>query len=78
MALAGGVLYSAAPTTVWVVVLAFVFLECAFIVGLFLPGDSLLFNPRGPHFSRRFRPNSIISAPLTLLICWRVRQLGDK
>lgn len=33
---------SAGPTTVWIVVLAFVFLECAFIVGLFLPGDSLL------------------------------------
>ncbi|NMI00796.1 DedA family protein [Pseudonocardia acidicola] len=27
---------------VWIVVLAFVFLECAFIIGLFLPGDSLL------------------------------------
>jgi membrane-associated protein len=41
--LAGGLFSSAAPTTVWVVVLAFVFLECAFIVGLFLPGDSMLF-----------------------------------
>ncbi|RZS37888.1 membrane-associated protein [Herbihabitans rhizosphaerae] len=28
---------------VWVIVLSFVFAECAFIVGLFLPGDSLLF-----------------------------------
>ncbi|MQA12184.1 MAG: DedA family protein [Pseudonocardiaceae bacterium] len=28
---------------VWTVVLTFVFLECAFILGLFLPGDSLLF-----------------------------------
>lgn len=36
-------LHRAAPTTVWVVVLSFVFLECAFIIGLFLPGDSLLF-----------------------------------
>jgi membrane-associated protein len=34
---------SAGPVTVWVVVLAFVFLECAFVIGLFLPGDSLLF-----------------------------------
>jgi len=33
----------AGPTTVWVVVLVFIFLECAFILGLFLPGDSLLF-----------------------------------
>ncbi|MCW0215004.1 MAG: DedA family protein [Pseudonocardia sp.] len=33
---------SAGPVTVWVVVLTFVFLECAFVVGLFLPGDSLL------------------------------------
>lgn len=28
---------------VWVIVLSFVFAECAFIIGLFLPGDSLLF-----------------------------------
>ena len=40
---ASGILAEAAPTTVWVVVLSFVFLECAFIIGLFLPGDSLLF-----------------------------------
>lgn len=38
-----GFLETAAPTTVWAVVLSFVFLECAFIVGLFMPGDSLLF-----------------------------------
>jgi membrane-associated protein len=38
-----GFLSQAAPTTVWIVVLSFVFLECAFIIGLFLPGDSLLF-----------------------------------
>ncbi|MFD4295018.1 DedA family protein [Rhodococcus sp. NPDC058532] len=30
------------PVVVWVLVLTFVFLECAFIVGLFLPGDSML------------------------------------
>jgi len=42
-ALATGVLESAGPVMVWVIVLAFVFTECAFIVGLFLPGDSLLF-----------------------------------
>ncbi|MGH3434548.1 MAG: DedA family protein [Thermocrispum sp.] len=28
---------------VWIVVLSFVFVECAVIVGLFLPGDTLLF-----------------------------------
>lgn len=28
---------------VWLIVLGFVFTECAFVVGLFLPGDSLLF-----------------------------------
>jgi membrane-associated protein len=33
---------SAGPITVWVVVLAFVFVECAFVVGMFLPGDTLL------------------------------------
>jgi membrane-associated protein len=31
------------PMVIWLVVLSFVFLECAFVVGLFLPGDSLLF-----------------------------------
>jgi membrane-associated protein len=41
--LAGGPLESAGPVTVWVVVLSFVFLECAVVVGMFLPGDSLLF-----------------------------------
>ncbi len=41
--LAAGFLGDAGPATVWVVVLTFIFLECAFILGLFLPGDSLLF-----------------------------------
>ena len=41
--LATGVLESAGPVMVWIIVLGFVFTECAFIVGLFLPGDSLLF-----------------------------------
>jgi membrane-associated protein len=36
-------LATAGPLLVWVVVLSFVFIECALIVGLFLPGDSLLF-----------------------------------
>jgi membrane-associated protein len=35
-------LHGAGPGTVWVIVLVFVFAECAFLVGLFLPGDSLL------------------------------------
>lgn len=35
-------LETAGPVVVWVVVLGFVFVECAFLVGLFLPGDSLL------------------------------------
>ncbi|WP_082518211.1 MULTISPECIES: DedA family protein [unclassified Rhodococcus (in: high G+C Gram-positive bacteria)] len=33
---------SAGPALVWLIVVSFVFLECAVIVGLFLPGDSLL------------------------------------
>ncbi|WP_408014521.1 DedA family protein [Rhodococcus spongiicola] len=33
---------SAGPALVWIVVLTFVFLECALIIGLFLPGDSML------------------------------------
>ncbi|MFD6400927.1 DedA family protein [Nocardia sp. NPDC060249] len=35
-------LISAGPVVVCTVVLVFVFLECAFIIGLFLPGDSML------------------------------------
>ncbi len=35
-------LLSAGPALIWTVVLTFVFLECAFIIGLFLPGDSML------------------------------------
>jgi membrane-associated protein len=41
LALAGP-LDQAGPITVWAIVLTFVFLECAFIIGMFLPGDSLL------------------------------------
>jgi membrane-associated protein len=41
--LATDVLDSAGPVMVWAIVLGFVFAECAFIIGLFLPGDSLLF-----------------------------------
>lgn len=41
--LPAGVLESAGPAMVWAIVLGFVLVECAFIVGLFLPGDSLLF-----------------------------------
>ncbi|WFR73611.1 DedA family protein [Prescottella defluvii] len=37
-----GPLESAGPALVWLVVLTFVFFECALIVGLFLPGDSML------------------------------------
>jgi membrane-associated protein len=35
-------LESAGPMMVWLVVLGFVYAECAFLVGMFLPGDSLL------------------------------------
>ncbi|GAA5106272.1 DedA family protein [Haloechinothrix salitolerans] len=38
-----GWLSNAGPALVWVIVLSFIFLECAVILGLFLPGDSLLF-----------------------------------
>ena len=37
-----GPLESAGPLLVWVVTLTLVVTECAFLVGLFLPGDSLL------------------------------------
>jgi membrane-associated protein len=42
-ALGMGWLNTAGPLLVWVIVLSFVFMECALIIGLFLPGDSLLF-----------------------------------
>ena len=53
--LAMGALESAGPWMVWGIVLGFVFLECSLIVGLFLPGDSLLFTAgvvlaNGAHF----------------------------
>lgn len=35
-------LETAGPMLVWAIVLGFIFLECAFLIGLFLPGDSLL------------------------------------
>ncbi len=36
-------LETAGPLAVWIITLSFIFFECAFIFGLFLPGDSLLF-----------------------------------
>ncbi|NUT92422.1 MAG: DedA family protein [Saccharothrix sp.] len=42
-ALAFAPLETAGPVAVWLITLSFVFFECAFIFGLFLPGDSLLF-----------------------------------
>ncbi len=35
-------LETAGPLLVWIIVVTFVFIECAIILGLFLPGDSLL------------------------------------
>ncbi|WP_026423471.1 DedA family protein [Actinokineospora inagensis] len=43
MTYALGLSETAGPLVVWAIVLGFVFLECAFIIGLFLPGDGLLF-----------------------------------
>ncbi|MDM7490979.1 MULTISPECIES: DedA family protein [Rhodococcus] len=37
-----GPLETAGPALVWLVVVTFVFVECAIILGLFLPGDSML------------------------------------
>lgn len=37
-----GPLQTAGPLLVWLVVVTFVFIECAVIIGLFLPGDSML------------------------------------
>lgn len=56
-ALGTGWLNTAGPVLVWVIVLSFMFIECALIIGLFLPGDSLLFAAgvvlasHGAHFS---------------------------
>lgn len=35
-------MHTAGPALVWIIVLGFVFVECAVILGLFLPGDSML------------------------------------
>lgn len=43
VALGLDMLQKAGPFVVWAIVLSFVFVECAFLIGLFLPGDSLLF-----------------------------------
>ena len=37
-----GPFQTAGPLVVWLVVVTFVFIECAVIIGLFLPGDSML------------------------------------
>ncbi|NLE78484.1 MAG: DedA family protein [Rhodococcus sp.] len=37
-----GALETAGPALVWIIVVGFVFVECAVILGLFLPGDSML------------------------------------
>lgn len=37
-----GALETAGTSTVWIIVTLFVFIECALIVGMFLPGDSML------------------------------------
>lgn len=42
MTVAFGALDSAGPSTVWLIVMSLIFIECAFIVGMFLPGDSML------------------------------------
>ncbi|MBP2475675.1 membrane-associated protein [Crossiella equi] len=41
--LAWSPLDDAGPTLVWIIVTTFIFAECGLIIGLFLPGDSLLF-----------------------------------
>ncbi|MCO1579587.1 DedA family protein [Crossiella sp. SN42] len=41
--LAWSPLDSAGPALVWIIVTTFIFAECGLIIGLFLPGDSLLF-----------------------------------
>ncbi|MGH3980024.1 MAG: DedA family protein [Pseudonocardiaceae bacterium] len=40
--LAFGPLESAGPSTVWLIVTTFVFVECALVLGMFLPGDTML------------------------------------
>ncbi|MCE5287894.1 MAG: DedA family protein [Nocardiaceae bacterium] len=42
LAMRSDLLSNAGPMVVWLIVMTFVFLECALIIGLFLPGDSLL------------------------------------
>ena len=71
-----GHLATAGPVMVWVIVLAFVFVECAFIIGLFLPGDSLLFTA-GVVLSQRDDPvNAFALAAAAVLVAVVGNQIG--
>ncbi|HEX4703063.1 MAG TPA: DedA family protein [Pseudonocardiaceae bacterium] len=52
---------------VWVIVLVFVFVECAFVIGLFLPGDSLLFTA-GVVLSQRDSPVNAFALSATAVV----------
>lgn len=71
---------------VWVIVLSFVFIECAFIVGLFLPGDSLLFTAGvvlagGAHFVHAWALSIaavVVAVGGNMLGYWIGRRSGSK
>lgn len=55
-------LADASMPLVWLVVLSFVFLECAVIIGLFLPGDSMLITAGMVLASDSNRPHAQLTA----------------
>ena len=78
--LAGGFLGDhlgdAGPATIWAVVLVFVFLECAFVLGLFLPGDSLLFAAGVLLADRGHEPSAWLLGGVATLVAVAGNQVG--
>lgn len=73
---AWGHLSTAGPVAVWLIVLSFVFVECAFIVGLFLPGDSLLFAAGVVLAQRDHAVNAWALAAAAVVVAVAGNQLG--
>lgn len=71
-----GWLATAGPVLVWVIVLCFVFAECAFIIGLFLPGDSLLFGAGVVLASQGLEKQAWIMSAAALVVAVAGNQVG--
>lgn len=69
-------LNNATPVLVWVIVLSFVFIECALIIGLFLPGDSLLFAAGVILAAHQTEVNAWLLSAAALVVAVAGNQLG--